>query len=559
MRLPSPIRRITEGVRDRLVAPLREQLGVERAENERLAESVTELQQQLFDPDWVRFTAYAEQEFTPEGLVQLRAICRLYALKNSLVKRGLALRCAYVHAQGVEIAARANGREAGEQDVQAVVEAFLNDAGNQRSFTGPQSRAACEHALGTEGELFVALFTSPRTGRVQVRTLPPDEIVDVVCNPEDASEPWYYRRRWQHKTYAADGTPLYEQREQLYPCVDYRPQRRTRTWIGLPVDWSAPVLHVAVNRPLHWQRGVPDAYAAIDWARAYKIFLEDWATLVKSLSRFAWRLTSKGSARSQAKAKIAAKPPLDPATGKEQSAGATAITPMDAALEAIPKSGATIDSESGRPLAAMVAAALGVPVTMLLGDPGTTGARATAETLDRPTELEMGQRRDLWTGVLRRILHYVIVEAVRAPQGPLQGTVARDPYTDTEQVMLAGDTSPEVDISWPDLDDTPTKEQVEAIITANEAGVIPPEQVLRLLLTALGVRHVDELVEDLTDDDGEFQWPRAPALGGDGAQAAALARAGGDPAAIGPGPMGDDEDDESEDEDEPAGVGGGRS
>src|SRR5690606_27754034 len=214
---------------------------------------------------------------------------------------------------------------------------------------------------------------------------------------------------------------LYEQREQLYPCVDYRPARRPQRWIGLPVDWSAPMLHVAVNRPLHWQRGIPDAYAAIDWARAYKIFLEDWATLVKSLSRFAWRLTAKGNARSQARQKLATKPPIDPATGRALDVGATAVTPVDAALEAIPKTGATIDSESGRPLAAMVAAALGVPVTMLLGDPGTTGARATAETLDRPTELEMGQRRELWTGVLRRIVGYVIVEAVRAPQGPLQG------------------------------------------------------------------------------------------------------------------------------------------
>lgn len=545
MRLPSPIRRLTEGVRDRIIAPVREQLGIERAENERLVESVTELQQQLFDPDWQRFTAFAEQEFTADGLIQLRAICRLYTIKNPLLKRGGALRSAYVHGQGCEITARANGKEDGEQDVQAVIERFLDDPGNQRSFTGAQARNQCEHGLFTEGELFITLFTSPRTGRVQVRTLPADEIAEIIPNPEDASEPWYYRRRWQHTTYANDGTTVYEQREQLYPCVDYRPTRRPRMWIGLRVDWSAPVLHVAVNRPLHWQRGIPDAYAAIDWARAYKIFLEDWATLVKSLSRFAWRLTSKGSARAQAKAKIAAKPPLDPATGKEQAAGATAITPMDAMLEAIPKTGATVDSESGRPLAAMVAAALGVPVTMLLGDPGTTGARATAETLDRPTELEMGQRRELWTSVWKRIMLYVITEAVRAPQGPLKGAVTRDEYTDAETVVLAGDTSAEVDVDWPDLDDTPTKDRVEAIITANEASVIPPEQVLRLLLTALGVRHVDELVEDLTDDEGGFAWPRAPAIGGDGQQAAALARVGGDPAAIGPGPMGDDEGEET--------------
>src|SRR5690554_435213 len=539
MRLPTPSR-ISETVRRRLVGPIAEELAAERENNLLLAESVADLERQLHEPDWVRFTQLAEQEFSPEGMRQLRSICRLYALKNPLIKRGLALRSAYVHGQGVEISARANGRQPGEQDVQAVVNAFLNDPGNVRSFTGPQARNAAEHALGTEGELFYVLFTSPLTGRAQVRTIPPDEIVDVICNPEDAGEPWYYRRRWQHKTYAADGTPLYEAREQLYPAVDYRPARRPRMWIGLPVEWSAPVLHVAVNRPLHWQRGIPDAYAAIDWARAYKIFLEDWAVLIKSLSRFAWRLTTKGAGRAQAKQKLATKPPVDPATGKALDVGATAITPIDAVLEAIPKSGATIDSESGRPLAAMVAAALGVPVTMLLGDPGTTGARATAETLDRPTELEMGQRRDLWTGVLRRIIQHVIVEAVRAPRGPLQGTVTRDPYTDTEQVTLAGGTSDEVDIVWPDLDDIPAKEQVEAVVAASQMGIVPPEVLLRLVLTALNVRHVDELVEAMLDDDGNFQHPSGSPLG---QQAANQARAGGDPAQIEPGPMtGDGED-----------------
>lgn len=528
------------------VQKLAEQLSVERNNNELLQESVNDLERNLYDPGWIRFTHLAEQEFSIDGMRQLRQICRLFTIQNPLLKRGAAIRAAYVFGQGVEITARANGRQQGEQDVHEVVQRFLDDPSNLRSFTGSQARVELEHGLFTDGELFLVMFTSPRTGRVQVRSIAADQIVEVITNPEDAAEPWYYRRRWEQQTYAADGTPLYEQREQLYPCVDYRPRTRPRQWIGLPVDWSAPVLHVAVNRPLHWQRGIPDAYAAIDWARAYKIFLEDWATLIKSLSRFAWRLTSKGSARKQARQKLAAPPPRDPATGHAQDVGATAITPMDAELEAIPKTGATIDSESGRPLAAMVAAALGVPVTMLLGDPGTTGARATAETLNKPTELEMTARRDLWTGVLQRILAYVIAASVRAPQGPLQGVVQRDPYTDTEVVALVGNTPTVVDIEWPDLQDADMKATVEAIVEAASTGTIPPEQVARMLLTALGVRQVDELVEQMTDDiTGEFRYPGSVPLG---QRAVDRARAGADPAAIGPGPMGADEPDEPDDE-----------
>jgi len=550
MGLPVPVQRAVEAVqtrvvypiRDRIIAPIREQLTLERNQNELLAESVADLQRQLYEPGWVNYVAAAEQEFSPEGLRQMRMICRLFTLKNPLLKRGAALRSAYVWGQGVEITARANGKQQGEQDVQAVVAAFLNDPGNQRVLTSAQAQNELEHTLFHDGEKFLALFTNPRTGYVQVRSLPADEIYEVLNNPEDNSEPWFYRRRWTQVTPMADGSQVTEVRDELYPAIDYRPATRRGTYAGIKVRWDAPVYHEAVNKPAEWDRGVPDAYAAIDWAHAYKVFLEDWATLMKSLSKFAWKLTSKGSARAQARQALAAAAPLDPGSRRALDVGGTAVTPMDAVLEAIPKTGATIDAESGRPMAAMVAAALSLSVVALLGDPGTTGNRATAETLDKPTELVMGQRRQLHTAMLLRILSYMITEAVRAPQGPLKGTITRDPYTSLETVTLDGDTSTQIDIDWPDLTDTDVGVIVKAIVDASSTNTVPPELILRMVLIALGVKDVDELVEQMLDDDtGEFQWPKGPPLG-PGAEAAALARRGQDPTAAGPGPMEDAED-----------------
>ncbi|WP_026931216.1 hypothetical protein [Glycomyces tenuis] len=568
--LPAPVRRVVESVRSRITAPVREELTAERNNNELLSEAVADLERHLYEPEWIRLAALTEVEFSVDGMRQLRAICRLMTLKNPMIKRGAALRAAYVWGQGVEITARANGKN-GQQDVQAVVTAFLDDPGNQRTITSAQAQSEHEHALYTDGEQYLACFTNPRTGFVQVRKLPADEITEIITNPEDTTEPWFYRRQWTQVGYDAQGTRTTQTRERLYPCIDYKPRFRPRVFAGVEVAWDAPVIHQAVNRPSGWQHGVPDSYASIDWARAYKVFLEDWATVVKALSRFAFRMTSKGSARAQARAALSAAPPRDPVTGKAQDAGATAVTPMDAILEAIPKSGATIDSDSGRPIASMAAAGVGLPVTMLLGDPGTTGARATAETLDQPTELEMGQRRQLHTALLRRLLAYVITAAVRAPSGPLKGTITRDPYSGADTVTLDGDTSTVVDIDWPDLDDTDVTDLVQAIVQANGTGTIPPEHVLRLLLTALGVRHVDELVEEMLDDAGEFQWPKKPPLG-PGGDAAALMRSGRDPTGAGPGPMdepndppdndsgedGTEEDpasDEEDDEDEETGGG----
>lgn len=480
-----------------------------------LVESVSELERRLGDPGWRRFAVEIEQEFSTAGRQQMRAVCRLMTISSPLLKRGTDLRSAYVHGGGVQRTARANGRKDNEQDVQAVVSAYLTDEGNARSFTGPAARDRLEHSLATDGEIFVALPTRPLTGEVQTRVILADEIAEIICNPEDRTEHWYYKRSWVERTYGKDGTPADVQREMLYPAVDYRPARRYRRFAGMPVAWDKPVLHIAVNRPEHWLHGIPDVYPAINWARAYKTFLEQWASLVAALSKFAWRTTADGSKQArQIRSAMTAAAPRYPGDDDPNAVGGTAITGVGHQLEAIPKSGATIDSESGRPLAMMVAAALGIPVTMLLSDPGQTGARAVAETLDLPTELTMSQRREVWTHADDRILRYVIAEAVRAPKGPLNGKITRDRFRDREVVELDGETDATIDIVWPDLSDTTVKEKIDAIVSAAGTGTFPPELILRMALDALGVRSADSIIEQMLGPDGEFQWPSTgPAAG----------------------------------------------
>lgn len=529
----NPLKRDTPGTDLAVqVRHLAEVVAQERGNNELLQESIAELQLAAEDAGWVRMVAYGQQEFTRAGLTQITAICRIMALKNPLIKRGLAVRQTYVWGQGVQISARATGsnlRNPGEQDVNSVLQAFLDDDANQRAFSGHQARLELEQALGTDGNVFLSLWTKPRTGRVQVRTVPWEEITEVICNPDDRSDPWFYHREWtEYRLDYTTGTQVPAVRRAYYPALSYRPAGRIAAIGGIPIQWDAPILHVKVGGQLDWQFGVPDAYAAVDWARAYKEFLEDWARLMKSLARFAWKATTPGRTAAKVKARLADPPTRDPVTGEPRQAGATAVVTPELSLEAIPKTGATLDSESGRPLAAMVAAALDIPVTLLLGDPGVTGARATAETLDKPTELAMQSRRELWASVLRRIANHVILEAVRAPDGKLRGVIGRDEYG-RETVALAGGTDTTIDVAWPPLDAYDPLSQVGAIVQAHNTGTIPPVIVARLLLQALGVTDVDEILEMLTDDQGQFLWPDSPGAG----QAAVDAfRRGEDPAAL---------------------------
>lgn len=470
-------------------------------ENERLEESIQSFAAE--DRGWQRLASDAAQEFTREQAKANAAICRASAVVNPLIGRGINLRIAYVWGQGVNIAARQEDQ--GGQDINAVIQRFLDDPSNKASFTSSQAREELERALGTDGNIYLALFTDPLTGRVQVRSVPDAEIDDVITNPEDRDDPWFYQRTYAATTIVQTQMTTSTRtttKTVLYPAVGYWPKMRPRSIDGKEVRWGEPVIHACVNRLDGWKFGVPDAYPAVAWARGYKEFLEDWARLMKALSRFAFRASTRGKNATQVRSRLS---PKD--DGGPSQIGATVLTGPDQSFEAIPKSGATIDSESGRPLAAMVASAFDVPITMLLCDPGVTGARATAETLDQPMEYIMGMRRELWASVIHRVLDYVIDQAVKAPQGMLKGTRTVDQFTGREMVRLAGDQDRTVDITFPSISKTPVETIINAIVNADKTGKLPPLFTARVLMEELGAKDIDDLLDQITDADGNFVDP----------------------------------------------------
>lgn len=468
-------------------------------------EALIDVQMRLDEVGWAK-VGDVDTVLNREQLANTAKLARIMTVADPLIRRAMNLRVAYVWGSGVTVAAK---QETGaQQDVNAVVQAFLDDPSNQTTFTSGQAREELERRLGTGGNSFEAFVTNPVTGRVQVRNIPAAEILEVVTNPEDAADPWFYRRTYNTTRVAGDAFGVTRtntaSRTAYYPALGYWPAMRPKSINEHPVEWDKPVLHTFVNRPEGSQWGVGDLYAALPWARGYKEFLEDWARLVKALSRFAFRATAK-SRPGAAKVRSTMGTASVDGTGQ---VGQTVITGEGQSFEAIGKSGATIDSQSGRPLAAMVAAATDVPVTMLLSDPGVTGARATAETLDQPLELVMTMRRDLHAHRIRTILGYVIDQAVKAPQGSLRGIRRVDQVTGREVIALAGDQNRSVDIDWPDLSDTAVDVMVKAIVAADGTELMPELTTLRMLLVALSVDNVDEVLAKVTDKDGNFLPPR---------------------------------------------------
>lgn len=517
--------------------------------NELLQENFAQLERMYLEDAGWSLLGRQEEEFSPRGRRRIRGQARFMCATNPMLKRGLSLRVGYVWGQGVTVSVEDSGAD-GTQDVNKIITDFWDDKSNRRTFTGTQANDKNERKLGTDGELFIALPTNPVTGRVQIRSIDPDEIDQAIHDPQDKDTPWYYLRCFtQRDPFTGKTEPM----NLAYPALGFWPASRPKQLqVGqtvYTVRWDAPMRAVMVNE--HRGRGLGDAIPALPWAKAHKEFLEDWALLTKALSRIAWRVTGRGD-RVQKAARTVAQPKPSVAgviDGNPRGAGATIGMTTDTTLEAVPKTGATIDSKSSEPLQVMIAAALDVPLTMLTGDPGTTGARAVAQTLDQPTEDAMGLRRRMWAAVIEDICGYVIDQAVLAPAGPLKGSVVRD--GDQLVVTLPPADSRIIRVDWPEWDSLPINTLMDAITKADATEKVPPLLIFRWIATAFGVEDVDEWVDKLTDDNGNWV---PPDLADEQARAAAANDGSYNPYGGSPYPANPSQQQDSADDTEAGGV-----
>lgn len=463
-----------------------------RFELAELQESMASLERSLDDRGWDRLLQAGNNELTRDGMRRAGELARLTTIANPLLRRGKNLRCAYVMGQGIGTTAR-------DEKINELVQEHLDDPGNRQALYGAQALNEQEERLFTDGNLFYACWTRPLTGRVSPRQVPPDEIQDIIANPDDMAEPWFYLRGYSRAVLNPEsGRVETTQVEEYHPSLNFRPASRPQAIAGKKVVWEAPILHVAVNKPTAeamW--GLGDAYTVLPWVRAYKGFLEDWVKLMKGLAQYAYQM--KPDSKSLA---AKARAGVDAYQRAGGDAGATMIS-TGASLEAVPKTNATIDAESGKPLLALIAGGLDLPLTILSADPGSTGARAVAETLDFPTRLGFEARQSVHKEARRQLLGYVIDQAVMAPGGPLQGTLVRD--DNRVNVEMAVDRT--LDIEFPSLEQVDVTILMDAISQASELP-LPTETLVRLALRALGVKDVDELIDEMKDENGNFVDPR---------------------------------------------------
>lgn len=479
-----------------------------------LTERLAALEMALESQGWRVLSGMGDQEFSREGLRDITAFARIMAIKNPLIKRGVQVQRLYVFGQDFNVTA-----EQGEIDDLLTV--FWDDPGNQAELTSHQAIGQKETELQTDGNLFFVFFVNQVTGRVRVRSIPFDEVADKVSNPDDAREAWYYLRVWTETRVGEDGVTRSEPQRAYYPDWRYTPAARPASLGDIPIRWEQPVFHLRVGSYSNWKFGLSEVYDAIDWARAYKEFLEDWSSIVRAYRKFAFQLSTPGGKGTLAAAKAKLGGVLGAASGADgmpPAVGSTFIGGPDVSLQPVRTAGATVGAEDARRLLLMVAASFGLPETYF-GD-ASVGTLATAQSLDRPTELKMLDRQTLWADTLRAIHDFVLLWAVKAPQGALRAlgkllTVVENGLI-SESVKWNDGVDPHVAVTFPPIVTDNTAAQVGAIIDAATlrgqalAGTVELPQLAAMLFSALGVKDADELLAQMFPD-GQAPQTQAPA------------------------------------------------
>lgn len=369
--------------------------------------------------NWRREINQSWLEFSRWGIQQVILISRLYYIKNPIIRRLIDIAAQYVFARGVEVSSP-------DPDANDVLQQFFE---KNRATLGQIALTQHERTKYTDGNLFFVFFADrENTGEVICKTIDATEVMDIICNPNDADVPWYYRRSWTVRRFdEKTGTVSTSSDDAWYPAISYNPIERPDMIGQIRVLWDSPIYHRKCGAIAKWHFGCPLIYPALDWAREARRFLESCASVMAALSQIAIKITTKGGQQALEGIKQQLQTTIGPTSplwdqNPPAVAGATFGSGPGTSYEAMKTQGAGQDPERVREYKRMCCMTVGVPESFLSAM--DTGNLATATSLDRPTELVFLERQEAWREDLVAIAKFVLSVSATATRGLLREALA---------------------------------------------------------------------------------------------------------------------------------------
>jgi len=405
------------------------------AENASLQENLNDLAMRLDTVGWIPADGWDDNSgMALSALQQVSKTLQDMAATAPVLGRAVQLRHGYVFGRGMDFVG-----------IQPRHQNMMDDPYNKQVLFTNSAHEELMRTRLTDGNWFVLRHKQTN----QFYRIPMSEITGVVTDPMSAERIWFLQRTYTKV--GADGSPSNGQTVEWYPLSTYTGNRRASIK-NTSVNNAYEMFHMGFNKQVGWTFGVPDAFAAMTWVKAYSEYLKNNSKLVKAYAQIAYKASTSSKKTGQDAAVQIAQP---------GGIAGTALMGANTDLVPMPRAGSDVSFENGRPLAAQVAAALGVSVVALLSDPGAAGSSyGSAQTLDTPTIIVMATIQESWKAFYKEIF--------RKTKGA------------------------DVSVEFPSIENDPVYRQIQSLMSAYSTGGITQGEYRAAILDLLDVQQLTE-------------------------------------------------------------------
>jgi hypothetical protein len=364
--------------------------------------------------------------------------------------------------------------------------------------------------LLVDGERFLAFYGSSIDGECTVRKLPPEEITEIITDPDDAATPWWYKRvfsdtekqnkEWYYPDWGLFFSDNLDRAAEVLPKGVIRADEiaANKDEIGASSGGTTVcVLHVPLpSRDESSLRGWPLlSPAGAPWIRAHKKFREDRAAVAARVAMFVDKLKHQGGSRAgtalalQMASTLSASNRME--TNPPPAAGSTWVGNQALDLERMPLSSGAGDAKADGEAMLLMAGLAGGVYPHYLGA-GDAYRLATAQSMERPLLMQWSRYRSFWSAQFRKMVKIVLKFYEQYNTGvefdTYEAEVSTDQLVQTDADALTQAVSrfyrdvlvPQLDLGYVDVD---AVKKITARVT-------------RVVLQAIGVADADEVASD---------------------------------------------------------------
>ena len=464
--------RISEGItKKQTITDLKSQIA-EIKDNYSLLEADSQLLKQKIDEiGWEQIRAAETEDDIShdQRILNNKTALRLWRL-NPIIGHVVSLSNWFVFGQGINIP------KVDDDECQEIVNNIWTDEYNKKSVFSPMAQWTRHTILQLTGELFFVFFP-PKPGNntpLQIRTIHPNSISDIITCPDDKDIDIAYKRRLSGRKYDYSSDSW---REDMHFTIKYHLDWALNPGAEGIIDNLPPeektlegkIYHIKINTI--GKRGWSEIYRVVRWVDSFNKLASARVSYARAEALFAWeRKTKRGKADiSSAKERFS---PSGKASQVPPAVGSTLFTTEGVEWKRLPQTGVGAHSaaEDLRQLRLQIATGLSVPEHYLAD--GSQGNMATAKTMEIWALKKYLALQKMWEEIYVNIVKY-----------GLKVAGIKKKYS--------------IDIDFPPITVQEVKSWIDSVVLSSEKGFISEELASILIMQVLGINNISDEIKKL--------------------------------------------------------------